>query len=67
MVSTKNVIDALATPSSTAPKGNRAGLADTQALRLELICRIREAIASGAYDSEERLQVALDRLLDEMM
>jgi hypothetical protein len=37
------------------------------AVRLELICRIREMIASGQYETEERLQVALDKLLDSMM
>lgn len=42
-------------------------LPDTQAVRLELICRIRSMIDSGAYDTDDRLQTALDRLLDEMM
>lgn len=43
------------------------GACDHQAVRLELICRIREMIASGEYDTDERLQAALDKLLDSMM
>lgn len=40
---------------------------DSQAVRLELICRVRRLIESGQYDSDDRLQRALDRLLDSMM
>ncbi len=38
-----------------------------QAVRLEMICRIRKLIESGRYDTDERLQAALDRLLESMM
>ena len=38
-----------------------------QAVRLELIVRIRRMIDAGTYDNDQRLQAALDRLLDGMM
>lgn len=41
--------------------------APNQAVRLQLICRIRALIESGRYDTDTRLQAALDRLLDDMM
>lgn len=43
------------------------GVGDSQAVRLELICHVRRLIESGRYDSDDRLQEALDRLLDSMM
>lgn len=38
-----------------------------QALRLERIMQVRRLIESGEYDNDARLQLALDRMLDEMM
>lgn len=35
-------------------------------LRTDRVAALREAIASGTYETEERLSSALDRLLDEI-
>jgi negative regulator of flagellin synthesis FlgM len=35
-------------------------------MRMDRINQIRSAIASGSYETEERLSVALNRLLDEI-
>ena len=34
------------------------------AIRWDLVNRIREEIASGEYDTDEKLDVAIDRFLD---
>ena len=35
-------------------------------IRSDLVARIRAEIAAGTYETEEKLQVALERLLDEI-
>lgn len=40
--------------------------APAEGLRHELIARVRQEIADGTYDSPERWQAALDRLLDRL-
>lgn len=35
-------------------------------IRWELVNRIREEIASGQYDTEEKLDAAIDRFLDQI-
>jgi hypothetical protein len=52
-----------------APVGGRlAPPADTaeSGLRHELVARIRGEIAAGTYDTPERWEAALDRLLDRL-
>ena len=40
--------------------------AETGAVRQDLVDRIRSEIASGTYETPEKLDVALNRLLDEI-
>ncbi|GIX02093.1 MAG: flagellar biosynthesis anti-sigma factor FlgM [Thermogutta sp.] len=35
-------------------------------IRADLVARIRQEIAAGTYETEEKLSIALDRLLDEI-
>ena len=42
------------------------GLKADAPIRTELIARLREEIASGAYETPDKLDAALDRLLDEL-
>ena len=35
-------------------------------IRMELVQRVRREIAEGTYDTPEKMQVALDRLLDRL-
>ncbi len=39
---------------------------DLPDIRADLVARIRAEIAAGTYETEEKLQVALERLLDEI-
>jgi anti-sigma28 factor (negative regulator of flagellin synthesis) len=55
------------------PKRNPNSLVITQdarhegaQIRWELVNRIREEIASGQYDTEEKLDAAIDRFLDQI-
>jgi anti-sigma28 factor (negative regulator of flagellin synthesis) len=55
------------------PKRNPSSLVITQdarhegaQIRWELVNRIREEIASGQYDTEEKLDAAIDRFLDQI-
>jgi len=41
-------------------------LSNVSEMRFERIQQIRTQIANGTYDTEARLNVALDRLLDEI-
>ena len=47
------------------PQAPLAG-ADDELVRWELIDRVRTEIAKGTYDTDERWQAALDRLLREI-
>jgi negative regulator of flagellin synthesis FlgM len=40
--------------------------ADSGEIRTELVDRLRAQIAAGTYETPERLNVAVDRLLDEI-
>jgi hypothetical protein len=51
----------VATP--TLPKKGRK---DAKPIRQELVDRVRQEIAAGKYDTEEKWQAALDCLLDHM-
>lgn len=35
-------------------------------IRADLVARIRAEIAAGTYETEEKLKIAIDRLLDEL-
>ena len=37
---------------------------DARPIRTELVARIRKEIAAGTYDTQEKWEAALDRLLD---
>ncbi len=38
----------------------------TPGIRTDLVARIRAEIAAGTYETPEKLEIALDRLLDEI-
>jgi hypothetical protein len=49
--------------------GGRLGLLEPRGeggLRLGLIARVREEIAAGTYDTPEKLEIALGRLLERL-
>jgi negative regulator of flagellin synthesis FlgM len=50
--------------SPTADLASRA--LDTSVIRADRVAQIRSAIEAGSYESDEKLNVALDRLLDEI-
>jgi hypothetical protein len=50
--------------SKKAKRGPRRGGAES--IRTELVDRVRREIAAGTYDSTERWEQALDRLLDRL-
>lgn len=39
---------------------------DTTAVRQDLVNRVKQEIATGVYDTDEKFEIALDRLLDEI-
>jgi hypothetical protein len=39
---------------------------DAPGVRTELVQRVRRAIAAGTYDTDEKLEAALDRLLNRL-
>ncbi|MEX0587008.1 MAG: flagellar biosynthesis anti-sigma factor FlgM [Pirellulales bacterium] len=43
-----------------------AQVRDMPPVREDLVARVRSAIADGSYESDDKLAVAVDRLLDEM-
>ena len=68
------------TPSSVLPVAllQRCGLAadpvattpvpssEPETIREDLVARIRAEIALGIYDTDEKLQIAFDRMLDDV-
>ena len=50
--------------SPTADLASRA--LDAPATRADRVAQIRSAIESGSYDTDDKLSMALDRLLDEI-
>ena len=64
VVSANNVDEAKKTP----PIDNDSGVSEQEAaaLRAEKINAIRKAIASGAYDSDELLGRAMDRMMESL-
>ncbi len=55
------------TPVQTKPprKSSRSKKSSAP-IRTELVERIRKEIAAGTYDTEEKWEIALDRLLDRL-
>lgn len=43
-----------------------AQLQDRQPVRTELVDRIRKEIAAGTYETDERIDATVDRLMDEL-
>lgn len=43
-----------------------AGLNDTASIRAERVTAIRQQIETGQYETAEKLEVAVERLLDEL-
>lgn len=41
-------------------------LRQSSEIRADLVARIRAEIAAGTYETQEKLEIALDRLLDEI-
>jgi hypothetical protein len=53
--------------SAPAPEGRAAdGTPAGEGLRPDLVRRVRAEIAAGTYDTPEKLEIALDRLLDRL-
>jgi Anti-sigma-28 factor, FlgM len=52
-------------PVQEQPRKRRRS-ANSPAIRTELVQRVRQAIADGTYDTEERWEAALDCLLDRL-
>jgi hypothetical protein len=52
-------------PSATKPRVRRRGRAADAPIRQELVDRVRREIAAGTYDTPEKLEVALERMLDQ--
>jgi hypothetical protein len=50
-------------PAKRKPKKKRA---DAKPIRTELVARIRKEIADGTYDTQEKWEAALERMLDRL-
>jgi len=69
-------VDTLRIPRATATRGEdvaeisagarEAALAETAPFRADLVQRIRQQIAAGTYETEDKLQVVADRLSREL-
>lgn len=46
--------------------GMTHGVADTEGIRIDLVNRIRSEIAAGTYETEAKLDIALNRMLSEI-
>ena len=44
----------------------RSHLADMPAERADLVARVRAEIEAGTYETDEKLNIAIDRLMDEL-
>ncbi|MBM3992763.1 MAG: flagellar biosynthesis anti-sigma factor FlgM [Planctomycetes bacterium] len=51
-------------PTPEEPRRRRKK--DAKPIRMELVERIRKEIAEGTYDTQEKWEAALDRLLDRL-
>ena len=52
--------------SQTVDMVNQLQIQDLPEIRTERVAQIREAIESGTYETQEKLDIAIDRLLDEI-
>jgi hypothetical protein len=54
-------------PADPAPDNKKKrSPRDARPIRTELVARIRQEIAAGTYDTQEKWEAALDRLLDRL-
>jgi hypothetical protein len=58
-------------PAEESLRGGSAGClglldVSTDGIRHELVARVRREIAAGVYDTPEKLEVALERMLDRL-
>ena len=53
-------------PDSKPPMVDKTESAADAPIRAGLVARIRREIAAGTYDTEEKWEIALDRLFDEL-
>ena len=51
---------------SRLPLRNKKRKTDTQVFRAELVARVRSEIALGTYETPEKLELALARLLEDI-
>jgi hypothetical protein len=52
--------------ADAGPEPTELQLVEDQPIRTELVERIRREIAEGTYDTPEKWEIALDRLLDRL-
>ena len=51
-------------PNQEKPQKRRRTSKDAAPMRMDLVDRIRNEIAAGTYDTQEKWETALDRMLD---
>lgn len=56
----------VAPPNVRKSTGNGDSPKDDPAIRKDLVARVRREIEAGTYDTEEKWDAALDRLLDRL-
>ena len=56
---------AVATPNEPVQTPENKKLPKSQSIRWHLVERIKKEIAEGTYDTDEKLEKALDRFLDQ--
>jgi len=56
---------AVATPNESVQTPANKKLPKSQSIRWHLVERIKKEIAEGTYDTDEKLEKALDRFLDQ--
>ncbi len=52
--------------AEAAVQASESGATEGGEIRAELVARVRSEIAAGAYETPDKLEAALDRLLDEI-
>ena len=52
--------------SQTVELVNQLEIQDLPEIRTDRVAQIREAIEAGTYETQEKLDIAIDRLLDEI-
>ena len=52
--------------SDVSAVSTASSVADTEGIRMDLVNRIRAEIAAGTYETEAKLDIALNRMLNEL-